>query len=238
MVDLQYLEPRKPLTHIVTEHLKGWITSGKYKPGDQLPAESELARQFGVSKPSIRASLRELVTLGAVELAQGKPATVRAVSSDALISFFKLAVTGEPKSLREAVELRRGLEVQSILLAAERATPSDIDNLEQIIATLDRVRHDAERWVPAHVGFHMALVKASHNKFYSFLVDALRDTIEKSNWMIIAAQKNRSPDTTFERHLRIYEAVRAHDVQAAKDAMDEHFVGVEQAIAAKSGDLQ
>lgn len=223
-------EVRRPITKIVIEEITKWITSGKYKPGDALPSENELAKIFNVSKPSIRESLKSLVAFGAIEINHGRPPTVCLMNSVPLVNFFHLAVTAESGGMKEAIELRRGLEIQSTLIAAQRATKEDISVLGGIIDQLNANKAHTELWVPCHVEFHNALAKATHNRFYTFLQEALRETIDKTNRMIIAAQPKRDPEIAFQRHLAIFEAVKAHDQKLARRAIEEHFNAVDLVV--------
>jgi GntR family transcriptional regulator, transcriptional repressor for pyruvate dehydrogenase complex len=230
-------ESRRPVTHAVIEEITLWITSGKYKPGEHLPSEGDLAKFFTVSKPSIRESLRQLEAFGVLEISHGRPPTVKTVSSVPLVSFFHLAVTNESDSLREAVELRRGLEIQSVLLASERATEGDICLLQKHIEMLDTVKADKEAWIKPHVAFHVALVSASHNRFFAFLQDALGETIERTDRQIIEANSQRDPVVTFKRHLAIFDAVKNHDPIAARKAVESHFNAVDVVLSAQLADV-
>lgn len=224
------IEPRRPVTQVISDEIISWISSGKLKPGSHLPPEIELAKQFGVSKPSVREALKQLVAFGAIEITHGRPATVRAMNSAPLVNYFHLAVTAESGGLRDAVELRRGLEVQSVYLATRRASDADIANLERIVGLLDLHKADRELWVPVHVEFHLALVQSAHNRFLSFLLDALKETIERSNLLILAAQPNRNPDIAFARHLAIFNAVKSRNTDQARAAIEEHFDAVDKVL--------
>ena len=225
-------EPRRPVTQAITEEITSWISSGKYKPGDYLPAEGELAKHFNVSKPSVRESLKHLHAIGAVEISHGRPAAVRAMTSMPLVNFFHLAVTAESGGMREAIELRKGLEVQSILLAAERATDDDIAELQALLGQLDTHKANLAEWVPIHVRFHEALVRAAHNRFYTFLQDALRETIEKTNREILANNPRRDPDKSYAYHVALFEAIKKHDVKKARLAIEAHFQAVDAVLNA------
>lgn len=225
-------EPRRSLTQQVIEEITSWITSGRYTPGDHLPPEAELARMFNVSKPSVREALKHMVAIGAVEISHGKPPTVSRMNSMPLVNFFHLAVNPNDSSLREAIELRRGLEIESILLATQRATPEDVARLGKLIEILDRHKSDYEYWVPAHVEFHAALVAASHNRFYTFLQDALKTTIERINRHIIAAQPSRDPAVSFQRHVELFEAVKSGSRDKARMAIESHFDAVDAVLNA------
>lgn len=229
-------EPRRTLSRTITDEITGWIASGRVKPGSALPAEAELARIFGVSKPSVREALRELAAIGAVEIVHGKPARVRAMNSMPLVNFFNLAVSSQPGSLHEAVELRRGLEVESALLACERATGEDIARLGALIEQLDRCKHDEALWVPTHVAFHAALAVATHNRFYAFLQDALSPTIKEINQRIIAAQPRRDPQLSFQRHLDLFEAIKSRRRERVRSAIDMHFAAVDAVLNGQPAD--
>jgi GntR family transcriptional repressor for pyruvate dehydrogenase complex len=224
------LEPRRSLTETITSEITQWITSGRYRPGDHLPPEGELARVFNVSKPSVRESLKHLVAIGAVEIAHGKPPTVRAVNSVPLVNFFHLAVSSDETGLREAVELRRGLEIESALLATERATPEDIAELGRLVELLDQYKDDPEHWVPTHVAFHVALVRASHNRFYAFLQDALRDSLERTNRQILKVNPKRDPQLAFQRHLDLFEAIKSGKRANTRKAIESHFDAVDAVL--------
>jgi GntR family transcriptional regulator, transcriptional repressor for pyruvate dehydrogenase complex len=223
-------EPRRPITQVITEEVTSWITSGRYKPGDSLPPEGELARIFNVSKPSVREALKNLVAFGAVEISHGRPPTVRSMNSAPLTNFFHLAITAESGGIKEAIELRRGLEIQSTLLAAKRATDEDIVELGRILDLLDKAKNDRELWVPTHVEFHQTIVKSAHNRFYSFLQEALKATIETTIRELIAAQPKRDVESTFKRHVAIFEALKARDTALAGQAVVEHFDAVDRVL--------
>ena len=54
------------------EEVLSWIASGRYRPGDKLPSENELAEQFALSRQTVRQSLGELVREGWLAREQGK----------------------------------------------------------------------------------------------------------------------------------------------------------------------
>lgn len=58
-------------THLVVTHVRGMLDRGDLRAGDRLPAERELARQLGVSRPSLRAGLRSLAVIGVVQIRPG-----------------------------------------------------------------------------------------------------------------------------------------------------------------------
>src|SRR5205807_3545845 len=67
---IQALEPQR-LYRQIAEQLRKLMTKGEFKPGERLPAERDLAKQLGVSRPSVREALIALEVEGWVEVRTG-----------------------------------------------------------------------------------------------------------------------------------------------------------------------
>jgi GntR family transcriptional regulator len=61
-----------PLHLQISEQIRGWLTAGKYQPGDRLPSEAQLVEQFAVSRITIRRALSNLVQQGLIQSQHGK----------------------------------------------------------------------------------------------------------------------------------------------------------------------
>lgn len=57
---------------LVHDSLSDGIDQGSLRPGDQLPTEEAMARQFGVGRHSVRRAVSELARLGRVSVEQGR----------------------------------------------------------------------------------------------------------------------------------------------------------------------
>lgn len=62
----------KPLHSVLKEELERDILTGKYKPGDMVPSENELAKQKNISRPTVRQAFSELVSIGLLKKVKGK----------------------------------------------------------------------------------------------------------------------------------------------------------------------
>ena len=111
---------RSTLAEQATENLLVYIETQNLKPGDLLPSETRLATQFEVSRPVIREALKNLEGKGIIEIINGKGALVKPMDSDPLRLFFQRAVQIERNTILELMDVRRGLEVQAVMLAARR----------------------------------------------------------------------------------------------------------------------
>lgn len=65
------MRTRSTLASRIAEHLRGDLSAGTYGPGSRLPTEAQLSENFGVSRPTVRAALRELEALGLVQTQHG-----------------------------------------------------------------------------------------------------------------------------------------------------------------------
>jgi GntR family transcriptional repressor for pyruvate dehydrogenase complex len=229
----QPLEPqRQKLSDLAVERLVQLLMSSDMKPGDALPSEAELARAFGVSKPVVREAMHRLVSMGVLNIRQGKPANVRAINSDPLALFFRFAMRASPRGLREAVELRRMLETEIAGQAARHITDEQLAELKTVIDEMRASSDDAERWVAADLRFHQLLARASGNSLVLFLIEALKATMEETIRIMHAQRPLRDQRATLRRHVAIHEAVVARDPQAARAAMDAHFAATETVVTA------
>ena len=223
---------RGRLSATVKEHLTQRIVAGVLRPNDELPSESELAAQFKVSKPVIREALGSLAGLGLVQIRQGRPTIVQGLTSAPLDQFFGVAMGVSENGLREALELRRALETEAAALAATRASPQHIERLGEIIASMRKCPDDLDAWLPADLAFHMALVRSTGNSLLQFLIEALSDVMRQSINALGSQTDLRDPATTLKRHERVFEAVCAHDPEAARAAMHAHFAATHDVVLA------
>jgi GntR family transcriptional repressor for pyruvate dehydrogenase complex len=217
-------QDKQRLTETVTQFVIDRVAERVYRPGDSLPSESDLAKRLNVSKPVVREALGRLAALGIVQIQQGKPTTVRGLSVAPLDQFLRLAVRATDNGLREAVELRRAIEVEIAVLAAGRATPLQIEPVEAaVIKMRENIDGDFERWLQADFAFHVALARCSGNALLEHLVNALADTIKFTQRALGVQRDLRDPAQTVARHQAIVDALKAGDATASRIAMTEHF---------------
>jgi GntR family transcriptional regulator, transcriptional repressor for pyruvate dehydrogenase complex len=207
----------------VARELLGRIRSGEWQPDMRLPSEQSMAVQFGVSRTVIREAIARLKNEGLVTTRQGSGAFVR----DWQTSSLRLApeISKSLKSVLFIAELRKGIEAEAAALAAERRTRKDLAAIEKALARVSettRMRGDSAR---ADMGFHRAIADASHNPYYTaildylsqFLVQALR--VSRGN----AALRDDFARQVETEHLDIVDAIRRKDSSAARLAAQIHM---------------
>src|SRR5512145_3015838 len=126
----------------VVSQVHDLIKAGKFKAGDQLPSERELAETFKVSRTSVREALRALETEGLVISRTGTGTFVADLPIESLVAPLAKLLIEEKHALADVFELRKLIEPQIASLAAERATVRDIERMYRL---LDKQREQVER---------------------------------------------------------------------------------------------
>jgi GntR family transcriptional regulator, transcriptional repressor for pyruvate dehydrogenase complex len=213
----------------IVEQIREAITSGRFRPGDRLPAERVMAETFGVSRQGVREAVRGLESTGLVEIRlgvqggayvrSGDPGTVTRAMTD-LASLGALS----PQSLLEA---RIVLTSSVIRLACERATAEDLERIEVDIAAIEQqaARPGFERHA-AITDFYRLLAEATHNEVLVMLTDSLAQ--------IVHARLNRAgppPDHDIGvLRRRVLDLVRAGDADAAIAEVTGHLTRLEERL--------
>jgi GntR family transcriptional repressor for pyruvate dehydrogenase complex len=215
---------RETLAEQVADGLISLIEDGALAPGTLLPSEASLAQEFGVSRPVVREALKSLAAKDVVAVANGKGAIVRPISSDPLQDFFLRALRVRHATMIELLEVRKGIEVQSASLAAQRRTTAQLSALEQDLEAMRKYLTDREEYRRVDIEFHLLVAAASHNTLLYHLVESMREPMRDSMRAVgrlrVTAEQNAFALTA---HHRIVEAIARGEPAAAGSAMGAHF---------------
>jgi DNA-binding FadR family transcriptional regulator len=208
----------------VIQQVKALIFDGKVAPGDQLPSEKDLVRQFRLSRITIRDALRVLESQGFIEIRVGarggafvaRPDTQQV--SESLRNMLRLRQT----TLRELAEARLVVEPQVAALAAQRATARDMAIMAQAIADARAAlaAHDPY-FIPHSVAFHIALAAAAKNQALLFAVSSFRTLFHEALARLLPA--NDMARRAVLDHQRILDAIKSRDTGGARDLMHTHL---------------
>jgi DNA-binding FadR family transcriptional regulator len=212
------------LVERVIDYLRDYVASERLRPGSRLPSETTISLTLGVSRPVVREAMRSLAATGLVEVAVGKRATIIAVDGEMISRVLENAVLIGQADTRNVLELRRGIEIAMVALAAERRTPEAIVELRRIVHEMEACLGSGELYSALDLQLHMTLAKATGNPLYPLLIEALRQLIEAS--MLVGIERwSATPELrrVQELHEALVEAVIAGDPVAATAAMTQHF---------------
>ena len=229
---------RETLSEQAARNLMAFIEAQDLKPGRLLPPETKLAADLGVSRPIIREALKSLAGQGVIEIVSGKGAVVKALDSQPLQLFFQRAMQIEHEAIIDLLELRKGIEVQSAVLAAQHRTPDELAQLAEIVAGMRSSLRDPEAYVELDVAFHRLIASMTRNVMIYHLVVAIREAIRGT---LQESTLRRQTDEQLERVQAGHEAICASleqaDVAGAERAMAAHFdEAVMSLIYSTSGD--
>jgi GntR family transcriptional repressor for pyruvate dehydrogenase complex len=216
--------PRARLYEIVAEEIEKAILEGQYEVGARLPSEQSLADQFEVSRNVVREALKVLQERNLVEVLDGSGAYVArpnpAATRNALGRYIRQI--GANSAIDALYETRIALEGLNARLAAQRATPDQID---EMATTLERMQNNMDssvRWTEADLDFHLTVAKATNNPFQLLLLDPLigqmREVIADGFDQPGATQKGLAA------HIRLLEYIRSHDPEGAYKTMVDHLL--------------
>jgi DNA-binding FadR family transcriptional regulator len=204
------------------------IFSGEFRPGDRLPTEREMARQFGVSRVTVRDALRALEAAGLVQVrvgGQGGPYVAEPDVSqlaDSLGNHLQLRGT----TFMELAEARLALETTAARLAAERATEEDLESMREAVNSpvlpAPLGAGSAQDTASSSLDFHTALVKAAHNGALLAMFMATRSLMQEA----FDALHSRQPDMVLsarQTHGELYEAIARRDATTAVSIMRSHL---------------
>jgi DNA-binding GntR family transcriptional regulator len=190
------IEPLGAVRERVLATLRQEIISGGLRPGDRL-VERELADRFGVSRVPVREAIRALVTEGFVHFETPRRTVVRRLT---------------PNDVKELFELREALEVYAAGLAASRATPQDLAEVEDPPdrAAVATEAGDAEVITDVNSRLHDRIVAMAGN---TLLIEALEPVAGRLRWM---TRRNEEWPQLLVEHRELYEAIASGDPNRAR----------------------
>ncbi len=142
-------------------------------PGDRLPPELELARMLGVGRSKLRETLIAWQQMGLVSRNKGA-GTILAAPVGGRTLALPLAVTIEMESLLRTLAVRRPLEIETVRLAAQVATPSARERITARMLDLMAAFEAGEDWRRADHAFHAAIHDATGNPLFGQLIGKLQ----------------------------------------------------------------
>src|SRR4029077_1353329 len=158
----------------IVQQIEESVLNGSLKPGDQLPAERELAQRLGVSRTAVREAVKALREKGLVEAYSGRGTFVTDGTTQAARQSFDLMVkVGQQEGAPHLAELRLILEPGIAALAAVRVREEDLTAMREAVAVMDRAQDDPEAYIEADLDFHLALAETVANPLILSLIDSI-----------------------------------------------------------------
>jgi GntR family transcriptional repressor for pyruvate dehydrogenase complex len=217
------------LSHLVAERLRSQIATGEIAAGDTLPSETELMKQMGVSRPTLREAMRVLESEGLLQLGRGarSGAAILAPSIDRAARYGALYLTTQGTTIGDIHQVRTLLEPPLAAQHAENAKKQVIRSLQECVAEQENAlaERDYLRAVAAVNDFHGQLVRYSPNNALKLLAGMLHD-ISANIYPLMALNGTRSDQQLVYR--RTHQSTESHGklvklIAAGKAAEAERF---------------
>jgi GntR family transcriptional repressor for pyruvate dehydrogenase complex len=207
--------------------IKESILKGVLKPGDQLPAERELAQRFGVSRTAVREAVKALREKGLVEAYSGRGTFVTDGTSQVIRQSLDLMTRiGQQEGSVHLSELRQILEPQIAVLAATRIEEQLLATMREAVVVMDRSLHDPDAYIEADLDFHLALAEAVGNPLILSLLDSIVGLLREQRRRIFDV--DGGPERGQFHHKQILEAIEQRDPEKTRAAMRDHLQQVRE----------
>ena len=212
---------RPPLNEITRDYVKQYILDNGLSAGDPLPPEAKIAQDLGVGRGSVREAIKALQSLGVVEVRHGDGLYVRAFSFDPIVETVRYGMRFDATSLSELAQIRFFLERAAIVDAVERMSAEDVERLEDLM----------EVWrgrIQAGNG-HMDLDEQFHRILYGSLDNHMFMQLYELFWLAFQSlddeviREGRPAAEEYQNHRDILDAVKARDVNLAREHLAYHF---------------
>ncbi|MBK1783603.1 FadR/GntR family transcriptional regulator [Prauserella cavernicola] len=210
----------------VVRNLLRRIREGSLRTGDKLPNERDLATEFGVSRPVIREAISHLTGRGVVSPRGGSGSTVTAVAPERAQEALVLYLRDNRLDYRSIHEVRELIESHAAGVAAVRASPADVEALQQSMRTLRESPGHLAAAADADVAFHSIITRITGNEVIELILSSLHTslvTVRRHNLALPSAYKE-----AVRSHQAILDAIVEGDETGARVAMSAHLSAVFQ----------
>ncbi|HEV7645992.1 MAG TPA: FadR/GntR family transcriptional regulator [Pyrinomonadaceae bacterium] len=213
----------------VVTRLRDMIHRGELSPGDRLPPERDLAKILGVSRPTLRAGIRSLATVGILQSRQGAGTFVAERGESPMLDSSPLRMLSALHGFTsdEMFEARLALEMSIAGLAAERATSEQMTLMAEEIAGMYASLNEPEQYLVHDMKFHQTIAAASNNRILTSLMNMIATILFDNRSKTVKRAKDLKQSA--EQHHNIYRAMRERDPEVARRAMHDHLIETQKA---------
>jgi len=221
IAQLSAIEVTKP-ADLILRQIRNLISGGALKAGDRLPSERELAQRFGVGRGHVREALRKLEFYGVLQTFPQSGTTVASLGVAALERLISNLLDLDRDDVKALTETRVILEMHAAQLAAQRATKAAIAALKSALEAFRGEVEAGRTGVEEDLLFHLEIARAAQNPIMVSLIGLITPDIIRLNKESRACESGRAA-VALKEHEKLFAAIAAHDVDAARQAMEEHM---------------
>jgi len=230
---MAYSKIRQPkLSDVIEQQLEHLILEGTLRPGEKLLPERELAKQFDVSRPSLREAIQRLEGKGLLLRRQGGGTFVQAKLWQSFSDPLAGLLAGHPESQLDLLETRHALEGIAAYYAALRGTEEDFIRIRDCHVLIQQAQDcaDLDAEAGAVMQYQIAVTEAAHNVVLLHLLNCMGPMLEQNvrqNFELLYARREMLEKVSGHR-MRIFEAIMAREPEQARQASHRHLAFIEE----------
>ncbi|MDY0362699.1 MAG: FadR/GntR family transcriptional regulator [Desulforegulaceae bacterium] len=212
----------------IASEIESLISSKILKPGDKIPAERKLAKDFNVSRNTIREAVKILAEKQAVFTKTGSGTFVSQNAAQTISKALEDSFGKRKKRLNEIIELRQIIEPGTAALAAEKITQKQIEKLVEIIQEQEKNSGSKLTFGKLDELFHKTIAKASSNSVILSLYDKFTDIISETRVEnLISSERIKN---SIILHKKLLDAIKNKDSKKAFELMEEHMKEIKESL--------
>jgi GntR family transcriptional regulator, transcriptional repressor for pyruvate dehydrogenase complex len=226
----------RPAYELVADEIEQKILTGVLRPGDPIGTESELVKQFGVNRSTVREGIRLLEQSGLVAREASRRLSVAVPHYHGLATRMSRALILQQVTFRELYHTSRALGPGSIDQAIDNRTEADLEALDANIAGTREMRRNAPVVAELDAEFHKLLDASSHNRVLLLAKEPVSILIRPTTAHIITNNPGGIP-RLIEAHTHIVDALRRRDREKGRLWVDRHLRDWKAGFERAGGDL-
>lgn len=221
---------------MVAKQIIEHIESGTFRPGDRLPSESDMTKQFGISRISLRESLSLLEAKGYIVSRGRKGRYVNEIKGPALESTIEELISIDHEKIWELLAARRVIDSEAARLAAQRATKRQIETLKKFKKDMERIGIpnlvNTREGGKLYARLYRCIADATNNTVYSslmkFISSLLKGALPYSRQKLMSVPE--ASEIFYMAHVKIITAIEKGDGESARTSVIDHIDWLEKTL--------
>lgn len=220
------------LANVIEQRIESLILEGTLRPGEKLLPERELARQFEVSRPSVREAIHRLEVRHLLVRRQGGGTYVASDLMQHVSDPLTSLLEKNPDTQFDLLEMRYSLEGMAAYFAALRGTQTDFEAIQACQNQIIQSANQLECEVEAIMQYLLTMAEASHNTVLLHFVQSLSPILRQNVSQILELLYLDSDMSTAlsELRLAITAKILAKEPEKAREACHQHLLFIEDAV--------
>lgn len=206
----------------IVQQIMKQISKGNLRPGQRLPSERDLCKQFNAARSSLREALRCLSIMGVLTARVGEGTSVAKDGTKFLGVVMQWRMITERYQLRNLMDLRLGIEGVAAASAAERATDDEIAELVELVQQMRTCLDNEKKFSALDLEFHLALARSSRNPVLVDMLTMIRGQLARVVNKVLTLPRARP--LSLREHLAILKSIKNRQPEEARKAMHKHLV--------------